>query len=445
MLERWVEGGDVRVSISSRYPLVPLGEIARQRREPLTAASALDQRQTITIHFDGTIVPRGRETAFKGAMFAAYAGDVVFSKIDARNGALGVVPAALPRVVVTSEYPVFVADAQQVQTDWLHRLLRHSSVLNALQQRAAGTSGRKRVGPADFASIAIPLPPLAEQQRLIAALDAAQQSAAALQQQAAQQRVVAQAIFEAALGFAPAVLLPKRPVFIARYAQLERWSHEGLLRAKEAGPAASSSEWPVVTLGEVIADLENGWSPQCLARRPNDGEWGVLKLGAVSFGSFDARQVKALPSTLKPKPEYEIKPNDVLISRANVTRLVGATAHVENTPPRLLLCDKIFRMRFQPSSPIDAAFAALVLRLPDVRRQVEGRLTGTSPTMKNISKPALLDLQFPLPPLATQRALVEALQAAHQQADALSAQAAQQLAQAEAAFEQAVFDGPVLH
>jgi hypothetical protein len=50
-------------------------------------------------------------------------------------------------------------------------------------------------------------------------------------------------------------------------------------------------------------------------------------------------------------------------------------------------------------------------------------LTGTSPTMKNISKPSLLALQIPVPPLSDQKALVVKISAARKQAAAERAKA----------------------
>ena len=46
----------------------------------------------ITVHLTGEISARDRTTPYKGVMFAAYPGDIVFSKIDARSGAIGVLP-----------------------------------------------------------------------------------------------------------------------------------------------------------------------------------------------------------------------------------------------------------------------------------------------------------------------------------------------------------------
>lgn len=372
-------------------------------------------------------------------MFAALAGDIVFSKIDARNGAIGVVPPDFARAVVTPEFPIFVPDPDRLDAMFTRRILRTGELLASIRDKASGTSGRKRVTAASFLSVAIPLPSIDEQRAVVAAYDAALGSAAAQETQAAIATADGLAAFEAALGIAAPAPLPDRPIFIARFAALDRWSHDAALRATTGG-GATTSPHPIVRLGDVIADLENGWSPQCLNRPADGDEWGVLKLGAVSFGTFNATENKALPKALSPRPRVEVMAGDMLISRANVVRLVGATAYVISTPPRLLLCDKIFRAVPLVPSPIDLTFVAQVLRLPFVRRQIETKLTGTSPTMKNISKPALLSLTFPLPTdIAEQRRLIANLDAARANAAALRAEAADLRRSAWLVFETAIY------
>lgn len=411
-----------------------------QRSEPVRIDGALGDWQAITIKFSGEVLPRERTEVFKGAMFAAYPGDLAFSKIDARNGAVGLIPDSIPKAVITSEYPVFTPKAKKLRADFLHHLLRAEHFRADLQRKASGTSGRKRVTPEGFLSLEIPVPELAEQDALIAAYTGALNRAAQLEQEAdAIERAGWQA-FEAALGVAPPPPLPlsDRSVFVARFKHVERWSHESILRNSVSGPAQLHC-WPLTRLGDLVVDLENGWSPKCHDHPAREGKWGVLKLGAVSFGNFNALENKELPANLTPRPEYEVKPGDVLISRANVARYVGACAHVNTTPPLLLLCDKIFRVRFRLDSPLLPRFLAEAMKLRLVREHIESRLTGTSPTMKNISKPALLDIRFPLPDLIEQQRIIDDIGTSRMNAAVKRNEAATLRQSAWSTFESALF------
>ncbi|MFY4695951.1 restriction endonuclease subunit S [Burkholderia glumae] len=418
--------------------MLPLGEVLVARREPVQVDGALGDWQAITIKFSGDVLPRDRADAFKGAMFAAYPGDLVFSKIDARNGAVGLIPDSISKAIVTSEYPVFTPKADKLRATYLHHLLRADHFKADLQRKASGTSGRKRVTPEGFLNLDVPVPTLDEQDALITTYTAALARAAQLEQEANAIECAGWKAFEVALGVAPPPPSLARPVFVARFKDVERWSHESILRSSLGGPAHHSS-WPLARLGDLISDLENGWSPKCYDHPARDGKWGVLKLGAVSFGSFNAAENKELPANLTPRPTYEVKAGDVLISRANVVRYVGACAYVELTPPQLLLCDKIFRVRFHPNGQLLPRFLAEVMKLRPVREHIESRLTGTSPTMKNISKPSLLDIRLPLPDPDTQQHLVEDLASSRKSSIAKRTEAATLRQAAWTTFEAAVF------
>jgi type I restriction enzyme S subunit len=408
------------------------------RREEVLVKGSFGAWSPITIRLDGRISVRDRASPYKGAMFAAYRGDVVFSKIDARSGAIGVLPADIPKAVVTSEFPVFIPEPDKLDGRFVKLVLRTGGFLKALSAKASGTSGRKRITPEAFLDLRIPLPPIEEQVVIVGAYEAALTDATAKDSEAAAVEAKAASDFETALGFGPSAPLPDRAIFVASFKDLERWSHESVLRQVSGGVGAITS-WPVVRLSEVIADLENGWSPKCLERPAHSNEWGVLKLGAVSFGLYDEKQNKALPSHLAPRPPLEVRTGDVLISRANISRLVGATALVRDSRPQLLLCDKIFRMIWQDQSRVTPEFVTEVLRIRDVRRQIETKLTGTSPTMKNISKPALLSLTFPLPPLDEQRNLIAGLHTSRTKAYHLRNEAAAARATAWSSFEAALY------
>lgn len=393
----------------------------------------------ITVHLTGEISKRNRDEPYKAGNFAAYPGDIVFSKIDARNGAIGLLPDEIGKAVVTSEFPVFVPIPERLDGEFVKLVLRTGSFIESLRRKASGTSGRKRVSPEDFKALSVPLPDLNEQRAIVAAYRDGIQKAQDLEAEANKIEADAVRVFEEALGFPPPTPLPDRPIFVATFKDIDRWSHEGILRGIVDGATEHKSPWSFVRLGDVIVDLENGWSPKCFDRPATDEEWGVLKLGAVSFGVFDQSENKALPPSLSPRPTLEIKSGQVLISRANITRLVGATALVGETRERLLLCDKIFRVVPKSPAPATNAFIAEVLRISDVRRQIESNVTGTSPTMKNISKPALLNLSFPLPPEEKQNELVKSLENARI-ASRLSREKAHEIrSEAWARFEAAVY------
>jgi type I restriction enzyme S subunit len=166
----------------------------------------------------------------------------------------------------------------------------------------------------------------------------------------------------------------------------------GSARRRWIGDAPSQDWLPLRT---YVSEIENGSSPNCERRPAEDGEWGVLKVGAMSFGTFDPQENKAIPPTFRIDPHDEVRPGDFLMSRANTSELVGACVIVQKTPPRLVLSDKSFRFVFRPNHSVDHGYLNHVLKSPALRAQIVQQATGTSSTMKNISKEKVFSLLVP--------------------------------------------------
>lgn len=166
------------------------------------------------------------------------------------------------------------------------------------------------------------------------------------------------------------------------------------------------AHWEVVRLKFSLRGIEQGWSPSCESREADEGEWGVLKAGCVNYGVFNERENKALPADLAPERALEVRPGDVLMSRANTRELLGSTALVTQVRTQLLLCDKLYRLRLRPAVA-DAEFVTLALATRSTRHQLERAATGTSSSMQNIGQDVVANLLLPRPPLAEQRAIAE--------------------------------------
>jgi len=129
----------------------------------------LENLQLVTLHFDGEMEPRDTngQAAFKGKLFEAVAGDVVYSKIDVRNGAIGVVPPEMPKVAVSSEYPVYHVRREAALPEYIKLLFRTHAFRRQINSMISGASGRKRVQPSDLEEIDVPLPRLPVQQAIV--------------------------------------------------------------------------------------------------------------------------------------------------------------------------------------------------------------------------------------------------------------------------------------
>jgi type I restriction enzyme S subunit len=165
--------------------------------------------------------------------------------------------------------------------------------------------------------------------------------------------------------------------------------------------------WVRGRLKDVLLTIEAGKSFTCEARPAEDDEWGVIKVSAMTWGSFRANENKAVPIGKEFDKRHEIRHGDILISRANTREYVGAPVLVGKCRPGLLLSDK--SLRLVPGTEVDRRWLLYALSSPAFRRHISNAATGTKDSMRNISQQALLDAPLDIPPLAEQHRIVDLL------------------------------------
>ena len=168
--------------------------------------------------------------------------------------------------------------------------------------------------------------------------------------------------------------------------------------------------WKTMRLKHLVTGIEQGWSPECEGRLAEDDEWGVLKAGAANAGVYREYEHKALPKSLEPLPELEVKDGDVLITRASGTAdYVGSFAYVYSTRPKLMLSDKNFRLKFGPEPLLLPELLAWMCNTRVLREQILQFVSGADGLAKNIGSGNLREIWLAVPPLHEQAELVKAL------------------------------------
>jgi type I restriction enzyme S subunit len=126
---------------------------------------------------------KGAGTKYK-SYFRFRAGQFVYSKLFAWEGALAVVPSQFEGFFVSQEFPTFNIDPEAAIPEFVRLLCEWSPLWERVRSGESGMGGRrKRVHPSRLLEVTVPLPLLAQQRRivdLIAAVDASMASSAGL-------------------------------------------------------------------------------------------------------------------------------------------------------------------------------------------------------------------------------------------------------------------------
>ena len=159
----------------TRWPQVPLGDILVRKQDWVAIEPDTEYRQVkLRLWGKGAVlrgIVRGNSIAASNQL-RVKAGQFIVSKIDARNGAFGIVPPELDGAVVSQDFPAFDCDQERVVPQFLTWLSKTSWFVELCEKASEGSTNRVRLKEERFLSQLIPLPPLSTQQRIVEHLNA---------------------------------------------------------------------------------------------------------------------------------------------------------------------------------------------------------------------------------------------------------------------------------
>ena len=259
----------------------------------------------------------------------------------------------------------------KVLDNWLIYFLNHSD----LSKFVSGLTVPK-LNQGNLREIPIPLPPLPEQQRIVAILD------------------------EAFAGIATAIANTEKNLANAR--ELFDSYLNNVFTQKGVG-------WVETTLEKVLAvQPRNGWSPP--AAQHSDSGVPVLTLSSVTGFIFKKYKIKFTSASTDSRRHYWVKNGDFLITRSNTPELVGHVAIASGITRPTIYPDLIMRMNPAPDRMM-TEFLFYQMRTSSLRTEITSRAQGANPTMKKISKSAVQTLPIAMPSIATQKEIVVRLNA----------------------------------
>lgn len=169
------------------------------------------------------------------------------------------------------------------------------------------------------------------------------------------------------------------------------------------------NEWRFCPLSELIGEFAAGVSVNSEDRRAVNGECGVLKTSCVTAGYFNSDEHKVIAQNEIGRAKVKPVADRIIISRMNTPALVGASAYIEKDYGNLYLPDRLWLLGPKDKDSCVMRWLAYVLSSSLFRKRIGDLASGTSGSMKNISKAKLLTLHIPTPPLPEQKKIAEIL------------------------------------
>jgi type I restriction enzyme S subunit len=373
--------------MSKSWPTVRLGEVITLAQRAEVPMPGTTYRQIgVKLWGEGAYEREamdGSQTKY-AQLFRAETGDIIVNKIWARNGSVAVVPESLAGCFGSGEFPMFAPKLDRLESRWIHWITKTRGFWEQCDKKSRGTSGKNRIKPEQFLSVGIPLPPLAEQQQVVARIEAL-----------ATQIHEARALRHQATEEAEALPLAELSAIFKREA-----TQRGTVR-----------------LENLITEAGYGSSEKCDAERVA-GATPVLRIPNVASERINLVDLKYTRLNQRDSERLLLSEGDVLVVRTNGSlELVGRSAVVPKLDESFAFASYMIRLRFDRKR-IASDYAQRMMQ----HLRVAGVLVDfarTTAGQYNVSLGRLRAAEIPVPPLAEQRQIVAELDALQTEVDAL--------------------------
>ena len=273
--------------------------------------------------------------------------------------------------------------------------LINSFVIERQIKKAMKGGTQKFVSLKILRNLKIPLPPLDQQKKIAAILDAAD------------------------------AYRQKTKALIEKYDELT----QSLFIDMFGDPVANPNGWEIKPLSDFIKSLTTGVSVNSTDKEYKNGDIGILKTSCVYTGIFRAEEAKVIREDEYERMKLNPKADSIIISRMNTSELVGKSAYISKDYNELYLPDRLWQS-VKGELHHDVRWLSHAVSFQSFMNKISKISSGTSGSMKNISKKNYLNLNMIYPTPELQNQFAERVQAIESQ----KAQAQASLTQAEDLF-----------
>lgn len=166
-------------------------------------------------------------------------------------------------------------------------------------------------------------------------------------------------------------------------------------------------DWETSSLSAAFQKLEARVSVN--SDNSLSSEYHILKTSAVHDGVVDTAETKPVIPQDYLRLKCPLVKGSIIISRMNTPALVGECGFTKDAKTGTYLPDRLWQIQNFNKSSFDFVWLNYLLNTKQYRDAVRATATGTSNSMKNISKERMLDIEIPRPPINEQENIAAAL------------------------------------
>lgn len=392
---------DSKISFSKAYPMIRIGELLMRNKTAVTIQDGVKyKRITIKVRNGGVVLRdeiTGENIGTK-KQFKVKEGQFVISKIDARNGAMGIIPTALEGAIVTQDFLTYDIDTEKINHQYFLLICTTQQFINFCQSCSSGTTNRQRINETKFLNIKVPVPSLDEQNKLVEEYNKKISKAVSSEKLAISKQNDINAILFAELGVEISKDKVLKRLSVVSFFVLDRWDIAYFQKRSKFIAKYNSVKFKDCI--EVFMKNQDGKSLRIETYKHPSSFFRYIGMEHIEKVTGQLIEIPIVKGT-EIKSQTITVPNGYFIY--GKLRPYLNKYWYNNTDYDNIVCSsELFVFKIKES--INAHFFELVLGSDIVQNQISGLTTGAR--MPRINEEVFMNIQIPIPPIEIQNKII---------------------------------------
>lgn len=413
-----------------KYPMEKLGKYLKRYEERVDLiADKLFTRITIKLYGLG-IVKRdealGKDIKTQG-QFYIKAGQFIYSNIDARNGAFGIVPKELNNAIITNSFTSFECDTSSLLPEYLVLVLSTNYYMSVFEKISVGTTNRRSVKPEALLNIKIPIPLIEKQQELLDEYNSAIKYAEAIKP------ICSWLLVEKQMNEFLQLKNTKSEIegdFLStiKYSSLLTWD----VKNRQGHELFETDKYNSVMLNNLVEI-----NPKLSKQLKDDDTVSFIPMECVSDFDGSVKEYRECKYSTKGFTKFEN--GDIIWAKITPCMQNGKSAIVDGMKNGVGYGSTEFYVLRRKSDKVLTEYLYYILRSIKVRTQAVNYFSGSA-GQQRVRKSFLQELRIPLPSIQEQKELIALLDEKKKEMNDKQAEYQIVRQQAKENFENAIFN-----
>lgn len=425
------------INFKEKFPKCKIKSFLKRSRDLVTIIDTTEyNRVTVRLYGKGILIRDSLLGKFIGSkkQYRIKSGQFLLSRIDARNGAFGIVPESCNNCIITNDFWAFDINEDIINPQFLFLVTATKQFSNLCQLASSGTTNRQRVAFEFFENTEIPLPPIGIQKDFVKKYNDKIKLAKEQEQNAKDlEKNIEKYIFEM-LGLEINKNTKCAKLQFVNFINIKQWGAD-----KIAGNNAFiSNKYKLLSLSDIsnlYINIFRGKSP----KYEDNTEAIILNQKCNRWNSIDLKFAKTVSvEWLKSiDGSFKTKENDVLVNSTGEGTIGRATC-IDKEYIDLLYDSHILLLRLN-TELVNPLYYTYLLNSNFGQEQINYIKSAQSTKQTELGIDNLKLIKFPYPELEVQNEMVEHIKELNENIINLRKQAEQNRILAQQEFERELF------